>query len=478
MSTTDIADDDPNLVYVNGIDFNTGEYAVAPRSIGDIAAQVARRHGADAFADTRRETPRFTLPFNKTESVKDVGWGVVFPANTPQPIRDALKPLMDLRSRQAGGLFKELDYRPGEQVRQWLTRNQVSPGSLDPKKVPYYLLLAGPPDQIPYEFQYLLGVEYAVGRLAFDQPADYEQYARSTVAYEIGKSVPNAKKISYWGTRHMGDRATKLSSTFLLGPLIDGIADEGVDPINKDVSFDQESFLAKNATKANLLATLHAAKPPALLFTASHGMAFNAGQNGQAAGQGALLCQDWPGFGNVKPEHFLAAADIADDANVNGVVAFLFACFGAGTPDKDQFLMDLSQAATAPPLAPKPFIAALPRRLLAHPKGSALAVIGHIDRAWGFSMQSPGVATPQIGSFRNGIGEMLSGKPVGHVMCERFGARYAELSAQLLNATSPTAADERLSDRDLVSAWIERNDAQNFVLLGDPAVRVRNDILT
>jgi hypothetical protein len=36
----------------------------------------------------------------------------------------------------------------------------------------------------------------------------------------------------------------------------------------------------------------------------------------------------------------------------------------------------------------------------------------------------------------------------------------------------------RLEDRALVNAWIERNDAQNYVLLGDPAVRVRNDILT
>ena len=94
----------------------------------------------------------------------------------------------------------------------------------------------------------------------------------------------------------------------------------------------------------------------------------------------------------MKAEHFLAAADVADDANVNGMVALLFACFGAGTPDADQFLMDLSQAGTAPPLAPKPFIAALPRRLLAHPNGSALAVIGHIDRAWGFSIQAPKVS--------------------------------------------------------------------------------------
>ena len=32
-------------------------------------------------------------------------------------------------------------------------------------------------------------------------------------------------------------------------------------------------------------------------------------------------------------------------------------------------------------------------------------------------------------------------------------------------------------DPELVSAWIERNDAQNYVVLGDPAVRLRTDDL-
>jgi hypothetical protein len=35
----------------------------------------------------------------------------------------------------------------------------------------------------------------------------------------------------------------------------------------------------------------------------------------------------------------------------------------------------------------------------------------------------------------------------------------------------------RPSDRDLVTWWLQRNDAQNYVLLGDPAARIRNDLL-
>jgi hypothetical protein len=34
----------------------------------------------------------------------------------------------------------------------------------------------------------------------------------------------------------------------------------------------------------------------------------------------------------------------------------------------------------------------------------------------------------------------------------------------------------RPTDRDLVACWLERNDAQNYILLGDPAVRIREDL--
>jgi hypothetical protein len=36
---------------------------------------------------------------------------------------------------------------------------------------------------------------------------------------------------------------------------------------------------------------------------------------------------------------------------------------------------------------------------------------------------------------------------------------------------------QRPSDRDLVWNWVARNDAQSYVLLGDPAVRLRPELL-
>lgn len=475
---------DRDLVYVNGIDYDTGTYAVPPQPIDAIAREVLKRPGLEQFSDLRSDQTRFAVPFGvDLQKPEEAGWGIIFHEDTPQDVRTALEPLIEHRRKQiSANLVRELDYKTGEQTRSWYQRNHISPGSIDPETMPFYLLLVGGPELIPFEFQYLLGIDYGVGRLAFETAAEYEHYVRSIIAYETAKTVPNAKRISYWGTRHPGDPATNLSASLLIDPLANGIPDANgalKRPIHADVGYDRTLAVADDASKAHLLELLHTKTPPAMLFTASHGMQLRSGQAAQATTQGALLCQDWSGIGSVKPDHILAAADIADDANVNGLVAVIFACFGAGTPDVDQFLMDLSQAGTATPLAPKPFIAALPRRLLTHPNGSALAVIGHVDRAWGFSIQSPKVAEPQILPFRNSLGFIMKGTPIGFSMSSQFAARYAALSALLLNATSPTALPgTRPSDRELVSEWLERNDSQNYVLLGDPAARIHNEALS
>ena len=104
-------------------------------------------------------------------------------------------------------------------------------------------------------------------------------------------------------------------------------------------------------------------------------------------------------------------------------------------------------------------------------------MVGHIDRAYGFSMQSTGVDTPQIASFQNSLAEVLSGQPIGHAISTRFGGRYADLSALLLNDTSPTSGRPPPDDVTLAGRWLERNDAQNYVLLGDPAVSIRSSVL-
>jgi hypothetical protein len=155
-------------------------------------------------------------------------------------------------------------------------------------------------------------------------------------------------------------------------------------------------------------------------------------------------------------------------------VAFLFACYGAGTPAHDQFLADRSVGPQA--IAERSFVATLPQRLLSHPGGSALAVFGHVERAWAYSIR-PSRLKARIQAFRNLISRVLKGEPLGYAtkdISERFTAAASQLSFML----DPSRPGPRPDPEALASQWIECNDARNFVLLGDPAARLRVDLLS
>jgi len=230
-----------------------------------------------------------------------------------------------------------------------------------------------------------------------------------------------------------------------------------------------EEVLGEPATKARLCEILSgggASGRPALLFSASHGMGgWPSGHVDQRARHGALLCQDWPGIGQIEEAHYVGASDIHADARVHGLVAFFFACFGAGTPKDDAFVR--LPGDRRPELAPEAFVSALPKRLLCHPEGGALAVIGHIDRAWGYSFVGGGEG--QLLPFQNALGRILLGQPIGYAMKD-FNEKYAALSANLSTLLEDVGFGDRvISEVNLARVWTERNDAQNYVVLGDPA---------
>ena len=288
--------------------------------------------------------------------------------------------------------------------------------------------------------------------------------------YEKAGTAPTTREIIFWGTRHAGDRATQMSADYLITPLHQGLpsgpGQEEEPAIAGVLGYRARCLKGRDATKAALAEVLHGrgGSRPALLFTASHGMGWPKGHANQASAQGALLCQDWSGFGSLKPDHYLAAADVAADARVHGLVAFHFACYCAGTPMYDPFLTDRGRGPVA--VAERAFVAALPQRLLAHPNGSALAVLGHIERAWGYSIMPPGVG-PQLGPFRNTIGRILAGEPVGHATKD-FSERYATLSAELLGKLDTTQPGPRPTDSELDWTWIEQQRCPELHRPGRP----------
>ena len=478
---------DSQKVYVNGINAVTGEYLFEPRTIAELAKNIKGEEDIGILRWlqriwTRLSAPHLGLDIDPTD-LTSAGWGIVFHENESDLVKQALEPLVRHRREKVGSdsLVKVLEYRSNEKLKDWLGRYDLTFGVKDPAKVPYYLLLVGGPEKIPFLFGHQLDVEYAVGRLDFDLPVDYAAYADSLIDYETSAAVPNGREAVFFGTRHKFDNATQLSADLLVAPLADGQPASGPalpqPGVAQEFNFRARKLWGADATKAALTQAFcppAGGKPPAFLFSASHGMGWPSGDKDQMAKQGALLCQDWPGFGRIAPEHYFAASDVPPEAQVHGLVAFHFACYGAGTPASDRFVHEPGVPPEA--IAPRPFTAALPKALLSHAHGSALAVIGHVERAWGYSIQTA-EAGPQIKPFYNTIGRILYGQPVGYAVKD-FNEKYASLSTGLSAMLESKGYGEKVPDTELVTAWIERNDAEGYVVLGDPAVCLRvNDLM-
>jgi hypothetical protein len=468
----------------NGINGATGDYDLPPQSSA-VMAKVAR--GIPLDNDDRRDIAiRRSLDQQQVEhfgikegadptDLSQSGWGVIFPqsldAKTLDGLREALKPLLDHRREQAAKINEiyykeclgELGYHTGQSKNDFLKMFGRGPGPADPDKLPYYLLIVGAPHEIPYSFQYQLDVQYAMGRIQFDNLEDYYRYAVSVVEVEKrGFSLP--RQAVFFGPSNEDDGATQLSAENLIKPLSDYVIEEEND-------WQVQTRIKEAAYRADFDQLLHASQPPALLFSASHGMVFPNGDQRQFPHQGALLCQDWPGPRAHKgpiPEDFYYSADhLGDDASLLGMLSFFFACYGAGTPRMDDFhrraFIDQKE------IAPAAFLAELPQKMLSHPKGAALAVVGHVERAWGYSFLWEGVGQDLV-TFESTLKRLMEGHPVGSAL-EYFNSRYAELSTDLTTELDETDEDTQ-NDVKIAGLWTANKDARNYMIIGDPAVRM------
>ena len=474
-----------NVMIFNGINGATGGYDLPPQTPQDIAS-IARGVPIDSAhrqdiairrdLDASREDHYGLREGLDPKELSQAGWGVIFPQNiSPNALaglKEALKPLLDHRKEQAASLkehyYKEClgekGYLPGQSKGEFLAVHGRGAGPADPDKLPYYLLIVGDPQTVPFSFQYQLDVQYAVGRIHFDRLEDYYRYAVSVVEAEKREySLP--RQAVFFGAANSDDRATQLSAEHLVTPLQEYIS-------QNQAGWQTQVNLKDQAYKNNLQQILSSPGAPAFLFTASHGMSFPNGDPRQLPHQGALLCQDWPGpqehKGRIPEDFYFSADDLGDDGNVLGMLAFFFACYGAGTPLMDDFYRKAYAERKA--IAPQAFLSRLPQRMLTHPKGSALAVVGHVERAWGYSFFWQGVGKELV-TFESTLTRLLEGHPLGSAL-EYFNSRYAELASDLTSELDETSEEVQNAVK-IAGLWTASNDARNYLVMGDPAVRLQ-----
>jgi hypothetical protein len=487
----------------DGINASTGAPLFAPKTIDELAAiaTAAPELGGEEDAEllkARRQRDD-EAHFGVGEGIdrcelSQTGWGVIFPAvkagseeeKRQAAIYEALQPLLRHRKAQAAAAvekyYRELrggdGYRKGETGKKYLERLKVDPGvAADPEHLPYYLLLVGSPSEIPFSVQYQLDVTYAVGRLHFDDIEDYARYAQSVVEAERPE-FKLARTAAFFGVRNPDDVATKLSRELLIAPLADLVAKNPKRTAALD-GWSLPRYFDERASHATLEGLLGGADTPAILFTASHGVGFDRGDKRQVEHQGALLCSDWQNprpFVPLDERVYFAGDHIASDARLHGLIAFNFACYGGGTPQYNEYAIREGKKDDRE-IAERPFVSGLHRKLLAHPCGGALAAIGHIERAWSDSLPGEGGAVGnRIKVFADTMHALMKGVPVGAAM-EGFNQRYAylgtEMSGQMESLEYASAAEAPKLKTEMVRMWTAHNDARDYVVTGDPAVRLQ-----
>ncbi|WNG15169.1 hypothetical protein [Cystobacter fuscus] len=413
-------------------------------------------------------------------------WGVVAPEG---PAGDRLlvliKRLREQRQEDQGGepvrVYRappDLDTR---MTHEWKKRVLQDEKVAEAKR-PRYLLMLGDLDQLSLEMQQLLGGDGFIGRLAFSRDEDYEAYVEKVLRWEKKPSTTQARALFY--TVHDGTRATSVGYQGLILPSLESCRESqelGDFPVRELLE------LGKGEDgSGNRLLEQAASPEPSVLFSLSHGL--GAPSQGwksvdeQHRRQGAM---------SLGARQTLDASALANRPFLPGGLWFYLACFSAGTPSRSAFHPWLSQLrdagqfageldrllASLPRLGERPFVAAMPKAVLANPQGP-LAVMGHMDLAWSYSFQDLGTtARNRPSRFQGLLRSLVSGRRAGvglSALSRFFTDANTELTslyelqeeAQLSGRTNPVNRIQR------AHLWMLRQDLAGYVLLGDPAVQL------
>lgn len=401
------------------------------------------------------------------QDLRDVGWAIVCRSENVKRYGRILANLIRYRagicanssSRQVPNRKMIFVYEEGESSIEFVLRHKGIIGSVVPSKIPYYLLIVGSPEEISFEFEQNLSLEYAVGRLDFATDREFEIYASNLISYDRNRRIES--DTFFFSTRHQSDEATQLSSDLLVSPLSRAITEFKLTSVS--------TYIADQARKCDFVRGLYNRdkNKAMMVFTASHGILYGKDDVQQMQGQGALLCQNWKRrIGPIEQGEQFGATDAATlKLDFSGSIWFCFACYSAGTPTYDRFEVSNTKRIR---LAERPFVASLPKSLLGRERG-ALAFIGHVDRAWASSFRLR-KAESQTLPFERALTYLLRKKTVGSSLRD-LKSKLSTLAMRLSALLAAQRMMDRIDPNELARTWVQKYDAEGYMVIGDPAAR-------
>jgi hypothetical protein len=398
------------------------------------------------------------------------GWTFLVAEKDPRydEIIEVLKPLALHRGMDDPSAPLVFGGEPEDDWSNWLQDNYYAI-ELTGKKVPNYILMVGGPDVLPFGFQSMMDVVANVGRLDFETTDQLKEYVQKIIRIETAPDPVVKREAILFAPDGGTNDPTYFSREYMVKPLNDHI--------RMQLNFRTTALMGSDATKNKLVGALKNAHP-ALVFTGSHGLGLTGEPiDLQKKYNGAICCQ---ATGPLTFKNLFCADDVPmDEPFLEGSVVFQFACFGYGTPAQSDYNHWLKNVPVK--YADEDFVAALPKRLLAHPKGP-IAFIGHLDTAFlhAFTDQNdpyiPERWHTRIQPFLHAVEQLLAVQPSGLAM-DDMNKRYTVSNIKINNIwdrikrgklTWTTEAKNRFVD-----SWVIRNDAQNYMIFGDPAARLR-----
>jgi hypothetical protein len=439
-----------------------------------LAAVAAATGGWRSFRGEQKRTIR------DPGDPRLVGW--TFLLHKTDPNRDKIIELLRPLARWRGMTIPDSPLLfEGNEPKAWMRwLNTHFPGArMMGTRPPGYVLIVASPDAVPFHFQAMLDCVANVGRLDFDSLDDLQTYAEKVLRLEQAREPVVEREALLFATDESRLDPTHFSHLYMARPL--------ADHIQGHLGARVTSIFGAEATKGNLRERFRTCRS-ALVYTASHGVQMrDEALDVQRRFNGAICCQragrldadTWFGGDDVPMiEHGLPLSKI--EPFLEGAAFFQFGCFGYGTPEDSDYAHWLEGSPRRH--AEKPFVAALPKRLLAHPRGPIL-FMGHVDLAFLLGFTDPQAPVPRnrrwserLAPFQGAIQQLLGADPGGLAM-EQMNERYVMANVYLSfmydqqRHAQSTWSEEELSQ--LVDNWIYRGDAQNYMVFGDPAAHLR-----
>jgi hypothetical protein len=438
-----------------------------------IGWTLGRVEGEERRLPTRVEFNRWNSP--------DVGWGLILPEapvsslfsldafrtprGAPEPIRRLVK------ERNNAPVFRYLGAsadRPFAVLRRESTGKTIQidgvPSGTGAEALPYYLLIYGTPEDVPWRLQYVLNQVRCVGRLALKDQA-LENYVDHLLVEWKGAAARFDAPLA-WSVDHLRETGREDITTLMRASVAQRVFEQLAQEAETKTSAMFIDGSKQEASGKTLLDALKNTRP-GLVITTSHGL--TSPLNDPAAlkqSLGLLLDEE---------KHALTAAEVLDAWDPDGAIWYAHACCSAGSDSQSAFeglfepggeLEKIFSAVAGVGST----VAPLPQALLGAKK-PLRAFIGHVEPTFDYSLRNPKL---EGGAFRTLplVTALYQNLYLRDPVAWGFRGWYGTIGS--LNTWKRLA--QEAFDRgeevqgDLLYYHLAALDVESLVILGDPTV--------